>query len=58
MEWVELSLDRALVVLSNEADSFTWLPSADRVFSTKFLMMDMRKKVEGINPTLVKRVWK
>ena len=43
-EWAKLSLDLAPVVLSNKADSLTWLPSADKVFSTKSLMMDMGKK--------------
>ena len=43
-EWAELSLDLVPVVLSNEVDSLTCLPSVDEVFSTKSLMMDMRKK--------------
>ena len=43
-KWAELSLDLAPVVLSNKADSLTWLPSTDGVFSTKSLMMDMGKK--------------
>ena len=48
MELAELSLDLAPVVLSNEADSLTWLISTDKVFSTKSLMMDMGEKVEAI----------
>ena len=58
MEWAKLSLDLAPVVLSNKEDSLTWLPSADGVFSTKSLMMNMGKKVEAINPTLAKTIWK
>ena len=57
-EWAELSLDLAPVVLSNKEDSLTWLPSADGVFSTKSLMMDMGEKVEAINSTLAKTIWK
>ena len=61
-EWAELSLDLAPapapVILSNKADSLTWPPSVDGVFSTKSLMMDMREKVEAINRTLAKIVWK
>ena len=57
-EWAELSLDHAPVVLSNKEDSLSCLPSDDRVFSTKSLMMDMGEKVEAINPTLAKTIWK
>ena len=57
MEWTKLSLDLAPVVLSNETDSLTWFPRW-RVFSTKSLMMDMGEKVEAINPTLAKTIWK
>ena len=52
MEWAELKLDLAPLILSNKADSLTWLPSIDGVFSTKSLMMDMVEKVEAINLTL------
>ena len=45
------------MVLLNKANSPTWLPSADGVFSTKSLMMDMGEKVKPINPTLTKTVW-
>ena len=55
-EWAELSLN--LVVLSNKEDSLTWLPSANGVFSTKSLMMDMGEKVEATNLTLAKTIWK
>ena len=56
-KWAKLSLDFAPVVLSNEADSLTWLPSADGVFSTKSLIMDMEEKVEATNHMLAKTVW-
>lgn len=46
----ELSLDLTQIMLSHEVDSLKWLPSADGVFSTKSLMMDMREKVEAITP--------
>lgn len=58
MEWAKLRLDLAPVVLLNEADSLTWLLSANVVFSTKSLMMDTREKVEAINLTLANIVWK
>ena len=57
-EWAELSLDLVPVVLLNKEDSLTWLPNADGVFSTKSLMMDTGEKVEAINSTLAKTIWK
>ena len=57
-KWVELKLDLTPVELSKEPDSLTWLPSVDDVFSTNFFMMDIGKKVEVIDLTLVETVWK
>ena len=57
MELAELSLYLAPIVLPQEADSLKWRSSADGVF-TKSLMMYMREKVDVINLTLAKTIWK
>ena len=69
VEWAELSLDLAPIVLSRKAelslfvlpekaDLLKWLPSAEVVFSLESLMKDIGEKAKAINPTLAKTIWK